>query len=504
MQAMNGFGGLGVRRLFRLVGCVAALIALSAMAVPSIASASKKTRVTSTYLSLGDSLAFGYSQQLFNENLATGENPASFEHGFANDYLALVNGASKTKKGQLVNDGCPGETSASLIGDNATLLAQMNAEARKKISEPITGEAPCAYHYTDGLPLHHEYGGKSQLESAIATIKEDQAGGRPVRDISLDIGANDELHEVAAAEKEAKEAVEEKVGAIVTPEAEAIVGEKINAAVAAKVVAWLEEKVGYQAYVESNGEEPALKEDFERDAGEYLATHAEEYSEFKYHEAAKYLAEHGEELEAEGKAEGERLAYEYAIAHAAELQKEGDAIGLEIIRSHLGSVFEQIDTNVIGILTALRHAGFNGDVTFEQAYDPYGRVKGLSVEHAELEPGFNEAAAELAGLEQTTVNKKSTMLKVCFSDAETRFNPAVVSNTTANEELEEERLQQWTNMANFTPFEYAPGKVLNYDEKEVEVYPGVKTSADGPDIHATPKGYEVMAEQMKATCKYKS
>jgi hypothetical protein len=486
MQAMNGFGGLGVRRLLRLVGCAAALVALSAMAVPSIAAAKpKKTKVTSTYLSLGDSLAFGYSQQLFNENEKDGENPANFEHGFANDYLALVN-ETTSKQGQLVNLGCPGETSESLIGDNSALLAEMNKLARKHISEPITGEAPCAYHYGGyKLPLHHEYGaGKSQLETAIEVIKEGKADGKPVKDISLDIGANDELHEVAAATAEAKAAVEEKVGAIVTPEAEAAVAAKIDAAVEKEVLGWLEEKgVGYQAYVESGGVEPALKEDFERDAGEYIATHAEEYSEVKFHDAAYYLAEHGAELEKEGKEIGERLAYEYAIAHGAELEKEGDVIGLEIVKAHLGTVFEQIDTNVIGILTELKHAGFSGNVIFEQAYDPYGRVAYASKDHEELEPGFNEAAAELAGLERETVNHRSTKLHVCLSDAELLFNPASVSNTLANEELEEEQLFKWTNMANITEFE---GK------------------KNGPDIHATPEGYEEMAKQMKATCTYKS
>lgn len=146
-------------------------------------------------------------------------------------------------------------------------------------------------------------------------------------------------------------------------------------------------------------------------------------------------------------------------------------------------MYEQIDTNVIGIFTALHHAGFNGNVIFEQAYDPYGRLQYVSKEHQELEPGFNEAAAELAGLEVATINHRSTKLHVCYSDAETLFNPASVENTVANEELEEEHLFKWTNMANTKTFE---GK------------------ADGPDIHATPEGYEQMAKQMKASCTYKS
>ncbi len=64
----------------------------------------------------------------------------------------------------LVNDGCPGETTDSMIGDGP-LAAAMEADLGAK------GEAPCAYHNVDGLPLHNEYGeGKSQLENALETI----------------------------------------------------------------------------------------------------------------------------------------------------------------------------------------------------------------------------------------------------------------------------------------------------------------------------------------------
>jgi hypothetical protein len=230
MTAMNGSGGLGARRILRLLGCAAALAALAAMTMTSVASARRAPKpVSRTYVALGDSLAFGYSQQGFNENLATGENPAAFENGYPNQYLADTNAVSP-KPYQLVNYGCPGETSESLIGDNPAFIKGLNEKAKKYITEPITGEAPCAYHYADGLPLHNEYGaGESQLEATLKTITTEKEAGKPVKVISLDIGANDELHEVAKATKEAEAQIEGKVGAIVTPEAEKEVEEKVDA-----------------------------------------------------------------------------------------------------------------------------------------------------------------------------------------------------------------------------------------------------------------------------------
>src|SRR5579862_4539760 len=155
MQAMNGFSRVGVRRDFRLLGCVAALLALAAMAMPSLAAAMKPSKVNSTYVALGDSLAFGFSEHEFNESLP-GENPANFEAGYPNDYVNLINAGSYDKT-KLVNYGCPGETTESLIGDNPTVLGAINHALRHTISEPVTGEAPCAYRYADGLPLHEEY-----------------------------------------------------------------------------------------------------------------------------------------------------------------------------------------------------------------------------------------------------------------------------------------------------------------------------------------------------------
>src|SRR4029077_4014700 len=95
------------------------------------------------YLALGDSLAFGYSQQLFNENEKLGEPQSAFEHGYATVYWKN----SKVSGQQLMNNGCRGETTDSMIG-NGALAAALK----------IPGGGPCGYHKT-GLPLHHAYRG---------------------------------------------------------------------------------------------------------------------------------------------------------------------------------------------------------------------------------------------------------------------------------------------------------------------------------------------------------
>jgi hypothetical protein len=161
--------------------------------------ASAKGPATQTYLALGDSLAFGYSQQLFNENEKTGESPSAFENGYANVYLKFANKQNPTPY-QLINNGCPGETTDSFIG-TGPLAAGLEASPFK-----ATGEAPCAYHNGLGAPLHHEYGaGKSQLESALETIAVQSFGPTPVTKVSFNIGANDELRQVKACEKEVGE-----------------------------------------------------------------------------------------------------------------------------------------------------------------------------------------------------------------------------------------------------------------------------------------------------------
>src|ERR1700739_1034839 len=99
-----------------------------------------KARPTPIYLALGDSLAFGYSQKRFEENLPE-ENPKAFETGYVNDFADVVRFVEP--KLEIVNDGCPGETTESMI------------------------KGPCEYQLE--YPLHHPFIGgpeSSQLSDA--------------------------------------------------------------------------------------------------------------------------------------------------------------------------------------------------------------------------------------------------------------------------------------------------------------------------------------------------
>jgi hypothetical protein len=197
---MQAIGGLAVFR--RLRGCVVALVLVISAVFASSASAAPA--VTHSDLALGDSLAFGYSQQLYNEHEAAGDPANAFEHGYANYYFNFSKG--KAAGDQLINDGCPGETTDSMIG-NKTLGAAL---------DPTEGESPCAYQEAwnafhkngTGGPLHHPYVGKSQLEDALGVIGTEAALGKPVTTVTLNIGANDELRAIKKCEAEAVPAEE--------------------------------------------------------------------------------------------------------------------------------------------------------------------------------------------------------------------------------------------------------------------------------------------------------
>ncbi|HWX86968.1 MAG TPA: SGNH/GDSL hydrolase family protein [Solirubrobacteraceae bacterium] len=116
-----------------------------------------------SYLALGDSLAFGYSQAKFN-SLFPNENPAAFDTGYVDDFAHLLRIGHPTL--QVINDGCPGETTESFI------------------------KGPCAYQLA--FPLHHPYVGgptSSQLSDALAYLH----ANPNTNTITLDIGANDAL-----------------------------------------------------------------------------------------------------------------------------------------------------------------------------------------------------------------------------------------------------------------------------------------------------------------------
>lgn len=122
------------------------------------------TKPQHSYLALGDSLAFGYSQAKFN-NLFPNENPAAYNTGYVDDFGRFL---LKTHRDtSIVNDGCPGETTDSFIA------------------------GPCQYQLA--FPLHHPYvagPASSQLADALTYL---HANPGEVSPITLDIGANDAL-----------------------------------------------------------------------------------------------------------------------------------------------------------------------------------------------------------------------------------------------------------------------------------------------------------------------
>jgi lysophospholipase L1-like esterase len=144
-----------------LVGLLAA-IALAALVLAPTAGANQPHHTT--YLALGDSLAFGYSQAKFNELFPT-EPASAYDTGYVDDFghvLRLFQPGVQT-----INDGCPGETTDSFI------------------------KGPCEYGLA--FPLHHAYSGgplSSQLSDALNVLSTHPSAVTP---LTIDIGANDAL-----------------------------------------------------------------------------------------------------------------------------------------------------------------------------------------------------------------------------------------------------------------------------------------------------------------------
>ncbi len=208
MQAMNG-SAVSFRSKGRLVGCLMVLVlALSAIVLaPGVANAQEPA--TTTYLALGDSISFGYTEERFNNHFPT-DSPSYFEEGVANDFTKdLAKGSELGKGVRLVNDACPGETSNGLIGENPEIGGETSTESISEVEGKPTEDFPaggyqglgdwhpCKYTFVNHLPLHN--GGYfnpetsaevSQLEEAIASIGSTKS---PVKAITLNIGSNDEL-----------------------------------------------------------------------------------------------------------------------------------------------------------------------------------------------------------------------------------------------------------------------------------------------------------------------
>ncbi len=209
MLASHGFPGSTRSRrhpTLRPFALALGLIALVAMALAP--SAGARTAPVSTYLALGDSISFGYSEQVFDEN-APNESPSYFEEGFTNVFAQDLARGSEVGRGlTLVNDACPGETSNGLIGENPGLGGKTSTEPAGHDPQGLGDYHPCAYNNVDGLPLHNSLsvGGQSisQLEDALSILKEGHPA-HPVEAITLNIGSNDELAAIKQCEIEVTE-----------------------------------------------------------------------------------------------------------------------------------------------------------------------------------------------------------------------------------------------------------------------------------------------------------
>jgi lysophospholipase L1-like esterase len=199
---MNGSEVLSHAR-GRVIGCSIVLAVLASLSFVQLA----KAQVT-TYLALGDSISFGYTQEKFDVNFPN-DAPSYFENGFVNLFAKkLAQGTEAGSGVTIVNDACPGETSNGLIGENPLLGGATSTEPAGHDPQGLGDYHPCAYNNVDGLPLHNSLSvggqGISQLEDALSILKEGHPA-HPVDAITLNIGSNDELAAVTQCENEVKE-----------------------------------------------------------------------------------------------------------------------------------------------------------------------------------------------------------------------------------------------------------------------------------------------------------
>ena len=141
-----------IRRVLVLVGILLAALGTAAPAAAAAPAPRSAAALGGYYLSLGDSLAFGYQPDL----VAAGDvNPADYR-SYAEDFAAMRPDLT------LVNYGCPGETTTTMIN----------------------GGCPWP-----SFALHDTHPG-SQLSAAAAFL---QAHGAETSLISIDVGSNDLL-----------------------------------------------------------------------------------------------------------------------------------------------------------------------------------------------------------------------------------------------------------------------------------------------------------------------
>jgi hypothetical protein len=161
--------------------------------------------------------------------------------------------------------------------------------------------------------------------------------------------------------------------------------------------------------------------------------------------------------------------------------------------AHAPAVIKHVLTNVGAALYAIRNGSkfggvdYTGKMIFAGPYDPFGAVYSPSVEVA---PGSNF----LMIVVNLVLKKTVAPFGVCYVNPQRdpagaptfprAFNPLI----DGKPELEPERLQKWTNMANTSTALNPLAALDQYKGK------------NGPDIHPTPTGYEELANLIEEEC----
>jgi len=410
-------------------------------------------------------------------------------------------------------------TKSELASKEAT--AKATREAQEAGVAPLGSKAPCLYEGSfeafktvgKGGPLHHPYSG-SQLEDALKSIgfNKEKENKAPVTTITLNIGPNDELHALGGIEAEVKAKVEAKLA-------------KIGAEAAGKYFfehkAELEEE-GKEAAEKYFGEnkpkidsvcgEKAFEETGETEGPAFEEKFAKcEETVFKLVDEAAI----GAKLKPVGEAAANKYFVENSFAIGEESEKEASGK----VKAALPALLGQLNSNLAGILTALRHAkdlglgsaNYGGRIFFQEQYNPFGKqfrfaFEGVKFveehggflfgkgpyaidmgrctvhgENAKDEQEKIEAGCEAAALHigfngiNELVNSLTFETTVgvggaCNTDPALKFNP----NDQKKPALEPERLKKWTNMTN----------TQKHNGKN-----------DGPDIHATAAGYKTLGNE---------
>jgi lysophospholipase L1-like esterase len=155
-------------RLIRVaVAACASVILLSAQASPASADDEEKSASPKAfYLSLGDSLAFGFQESRFAEMLDAGTYTADgFNTGYTDVLTAGMNQLRSDQ--QMVNMSCPGESTDTMI----------NGGCNFTLPEPEG----------TGLTIHTSYAG-AQLDAAVSFLRSHRQQVSPV---TVAIGGND-------------------------------------------------------------------------------------------------------------------------------------------------------------------------------------------------------------------------------------------------------------------------------------------------------------------------